>query len=407
MDRKYVSRWWVMVMLAVSGCAPRAAEVPTTTVRDSSGVRIVEHSAEAVPAESWAIDLDGAFEFVMPESELPLFRIAGALQLDDGRVVVADGGNNRLVFFTPEGEVETTVGRGGDGPGEFRRIQELGRWMGDSLAVWDDRARRVSLISPRGEYLRSFALALPEGVRFARVLGFYPDGSFLGMSFTNFGAEPLAGLQRTPIVLHHFASNGDHLSELGEAAGTEVIYDFDNAGQVSLYAPHFYRGGFHEASDRLLKAPNDDWELTFLSPDGDEQQIVRWLKPPVQATEEAFEASWTRVLERTPEPRRAATRDKAADLRIHETLPAFNNVVYDRVGRVWLQGYDPFETDPVEWTVVGPEGDLLATIILPRGLTLRDAGADWALVRLRDDLGVETMLRATLNPIAEGPNSGQ
>jgi hypothetical protein len=49
-----------------------------------------------------------------------------------------------------------------------------------------------------------------------------------------------------------------------------------------------------------------------------------------------------------------------------------------------------------EWTVVGPAGELIAAATVPRGLQFRDAGPDWVLVRVLDELGVERLLLATI-----------
>ena len=380
----------------LSACSSAEPESPLVTVRDSAGVRIVEHAAAATPAERWTIDLAIATEYAMPEGEAPLFRMSGALRLEDGRVVVADAGNRRLVEFAADGSLLSTFGRQGDGPGEFRNIQVLHPWIGDSLVVWDDRSRRISVITPEATFARSFGLTLPEGLSFSRVIGVYPDGSFLGMSFTNMGTPPEAGLQRAPIRLHHFRQDGTHGAVVGEVPGTEVFYTTEGSGQVGLYPPHFYRSGNHLASDRLLEAPNDDWELTFRAPDGAALQIVRWLKPPTPVTAEATAGSLERLMERTPEARRAATRAVAGELDIHDTMPAFADVFYDRVGRVWLQAYDLSGRDFIEWTVVGPEGNLIATTTVPSTLQLRDAGPDWVLARVRDELDVEHLWLATI-----------
>lgn len=382
--------------LAMSACSDAEPESRLMTVRDSADVRIVEHAAEATPAAQWTIDLAAAAEFAMPEDEAPLYRVSEALRLGDGRVVAADAGNNRLVVFEADGPVSSTFGREGDGPGEFRNMLVMRPWIADSLVVWDDRARRVSVITPEATFARSFSLTLPEGVPFARVLGVYPDGSFLGMSFTNMGRRPLAGLQRAPIRLHHFTPDGTSAATVGEVPGTEAFYTTDASGQVGLYPPHFYRSGHHLASDRLLVAPNDRWELTFRSAEGEAVQVVRWLKPPTPVTADAVATSLERLMERTPEARRGATRAVAGELDIHETMPAFDDVFYDRLGRVWLQAYDPSGGDLSEWTVVGPAGELIAGTTVPRGLQFRDAGPDWALVRVLDELGVERLLLATI-----------
>lgn len=380
----------------VAACSDADPVLSSVAVRDSAGVRIVEHAAHASPGQLWVVDLDAAVEFAMPDGDTPLFRVSNAIRLDDDRVVVADAGNGRILTFAPDGSLLGQLGRQGDGPGEFRSMLVMRPWLGDSLVVWDDRARRASVIAPDMTFARSFRLDVPEGIPFARVLGTYPDGSFLGMSFTNMNAPPQHGLQRAPIRLHHFGVGGEHLGVVGEAPGTELIMADPATGGSPFYPPHFYRSGNHLASEHLLLAPNDSWELTFSTPAGDTEQIVRWLKAPEPVTAEATQASLDRLLERIPETGHAAARAIAGELDIHTTMPAFDGVFYDRVGRVWLQAYDPAERPMVEWTVVGPEGELLATIVLPRSLALRDAGHDWMIARVLDDLEVEHVVLAQI-----------
>ncbi len=384
------------VVSAVGACSGSNPDTPDMVVRDSVGVRIVEHAALATPAQIWSADLDAGLEFATPDGDTPLFRVSNALRLADGRVVVADQGNNRILTFAADGSLLSRSGRAGDGPGEFRNMLAMMPWLGDSLVVWDDRIRRLSVFDPDIVFARSFRLDLPEDLPFARVLGTYPDGSFLGMSFTNMGVPPEPGPLRSPIRLHHFGVDGAHLGVLGEVPGTELIVPEPAPGQAPFYPPHFFRSGNHLASDRLLVAPNDTWELSYRSPSGEVLQIVRWLRAPEAVTPEATAASLEGLLERLPEERRAMARSVASDLDVHATMPAFDRVFYDRLGRVWLEDYDPSDAATSGWTVVGRDGDLVATIALPRTLLIRDAGDGWLLARVLDDLDVEHLVLVTI-----------
>lgn len=381
---------------AAAACAGDSPEASSVLVRDSAGIRVVEQSAHATPAERWSVDFEGGTEYALPDGDVPLFRVTNALRLDDGRVIVADAGNNRVVAFDADGSMLSHFGSQGNGPGEFRNMMVMRRWIGDSLVVWDDRARRVSVLAPDATFARSFRLDLPEELPFVRVLGTYPDGSFMAMSFPNLGEPAAPGLRRAPIRLHHFDNDGAHLTIAGDVPGTEVIYSDGPGGGVPLYQPHFFRSGNHLAGDHLLVAPNDSWELNFRAPAGETRQIVRWLKEPTPVTADATAASLDRLLERTPEDRRGATRDAASSLDLHATMPAFDRVFYDRVGRVWLQDYEPDPSETVGWTVVGPEGELLADIELPASILLRDAGPDWLLARVLDELDVEHLMLAQI-----------
>ena len=106
------------------------------SVTDSLGVRIVHHSVLA-EAPQWSVDIDNGLVLGAPPSEIEFFRVRGALQLDDDRIVVADGGNDRVVFTDGAGGFLRATGREGDGPGEFQDIRMIARGLADSLLVWD------------------------------------------------------------------------------------------------------------------------------------------------------------------------------------------------------------------------------------------------------------------------------
>ena len=76
---------------------------------------------------------------------------------------------------------------------------------------------------------------------------------------------------------------------------------------------------------------------------------------------------------------------------IAETFPAFDLIMADALGNLWVQEYHlPGEdrTNPL-WTVFDPEGRVLGFVETPAGLRIFEIGADYILGRATDDLGVE------------------
>jgi hypothetical protein len=90
-----------------------------------------------------------------------LYRVTDAVQLPDGRLVIANSGSSELRYFDSAGEYLTAVGRRGAGPGEFTGDLSLLPYYGDSLLVWDARLRRFSLFDSDGAFART--LSLPPG----------------------------------------------------------------------------------------------------------------------------------------------------------------------------------------------------------------------------------------------------
>ena len=73
--------------------------------------------------------------------------------LPDGRLAVVDQGAYHVRVFDAQGALLRTIGRNGDGPGEFRRPGAL-MVRDDSLWVTDERDRTLSVFSLDGQYAR-------------------------------------------------------------------------------------------------------------------------------------------------------------------------------------------------------------------------------------------------------------
>lgn len=75
----------------------------------------------------------------------------------DGRVFVVDQAENRLMVYAPDGSSVRTIGRKGEGPGEFLSLSSLG-FLGDTLWVVDRNQRRISFFSSAGRLLSTMRL---------------------------------------------------------------------------------------------------------------------------------------------------------------------------------------------------------------------------------------------------------
>lgn len=129
---------------AVVACAPDPAQRSTSLARDSAGVVIVESTSGAwQPSEKWRIGEEPVFEIGLVDgpAEYRLLRAFSAVQLSDGRLVLANGGTNELRFYDEAERHLFSVGRTGNGPGEFTDLQRRGE------------AESWNVFSPAGELL--------------------------------------------------------------------------------------------------------------------------------------------------------------------------------------------------------------------------------------------------------------
>ena len=108
---------------------------------------------------------------------------------DDGRIVVLDLDHRELRIFGRDGEPEGTIGREGEGPGEFRFPVDVAIGPNRTIWVFDVWNGRYEVIDPIGRPERSFPLVLPPDGDFPWRGFVRPDGSFSQISPTRGGAR--------------------------------------------------------------------------------------------------------------------------------------------------------------------------------------------------------------------------
>lgn len=139
---------WPFVIVAVGA----DGAVGKATAQDSRPFAFAEVQRQLVLKEQAAI---GSIE-----GEHDAFGRIVSLAIDSrGHVIVADDLSHDLKVFQLTGEYVATVGRSGEGPGEFQSPWQVQVGPGDSLYVWDPGRAAVSVFGPDYEFNRSFLVA--------------------------------------------------------------------------------------------------------------------------------------------------------------------------------------------------------------------------------------------------------
>jgi hypothetical protein len=215
----------------------------------------------------------------------------------DGAVVAVDGGNGVIYRFTPTGRLRDSIGRRGQGPGEFLLAAGLGVGPAGEVALADLRTQRLTLWNPDGSLRGSEQLgAMPVALLWrgtnpvAGLLSFAPTPTIrfgpVGLGRNGLTAElggfpdpriaEYAGAISCGICRHALTSEGRLLvaapdtfyrvSELGPA-GVVRTWTRTNAG-AALRSPEELRdlrnrlragpGGGAAAAEGRIRTPDDD-----------------------------------------------------------------------------------------------------------------------------------------------------
>ncbi|HEX6751165.1 MAG TPA: hypothetical protein VF092_27995 [Longimicrobium sp.] len=376
----------LLLLPVLAGCRTEADAKPGTATRDSAGVRIVEHHGGESEiawrvADRPELDLTGAEAGKGPG----LYQVMGAVRLGDGRIVVANGGTSTLEIFGADGAHQRSVGRAGDGPGEFRALSWVGRFAGDSIAAWDSGTGRLSVFTPAGDFARSVAPAQPLGI-FPRAEGALDGGALLlALHQPSLGMSATEGVhvQRDTISLAVLRPDGA-VAVLGRFPGSEVLASGNPAGGLMMMPLPFGRATIAAGSGgRVYVADGDRWEIAEYAPGGGVRALVRADRELQPVTPADVRAYRERLVTLGAENNGAIARQHARMLDrapYPKQKPAITGLLVDAHGNLWVESPESGEgTLARGWTIVSPDGRMLGRARKPDALTVHQVGDGWLI----------------------------
>ena len=362
-------------------------------VRDSAGVRIVEHSADYTPP-SWRLDDLPLVDIgsVSGDSLTTLYQVEGAHRLRDGRIVVANRGTHELRFFDATGNHISSVGREGEGPGEFRYLTWTAVCQADSVFTYDIGTRRLSVFDDRGVFVRSVLLQLPGKVPPYGNATCAPDGAFLFSGWPQPSMNP--GPSRSSMPLFLIASDGRVLTSLGEFPGGER-YNYTSDGRVTGSSPRPLGRETHYVvgDDRFYLGTSDEYAVQVYSLSGELVMVIRRSGADLAITARHIDRFVSEQLSRATDIRRRIIERQYRDMEFPERFPAYARLLVDVPGNLWVQDYRrPGDEDRGVWSVFGADGVQIAAVATAPGLHIYEIGEDYVLGKWLDELDVEHVM---------------
>lgn len=393
----------VPILLILVACGD-AADTATSEVRDSAGVAILEYP-DGAKTPAWSLASEPAFSLggMSGDPDRELYQAFRAVRLSDGRVAVANQGTEELRIHGPDGALLRKMGREGGGPGEFQEMGGVVRLPGDTLAVWDWTAKRVTVYDPAGELARVIPVTGMEGF-IPRILGPLGDRA---IALTG-GFDPMAifasggGVRQDSIaVLVLDLDSGTVTDSLGPYPGAQ---EYAEVTEGSLWTrPLTFGRNTHLAVDAgAIVVGNDrNGEIRWYDPAGRLTRILRLGPVPDPVTDQALARYEADALDGVEEARKPEMRRRFEATPVADRFPAFDQLFADRIGRTWIRRFDPDLADTRTWVVIDAHGHPAGSLDLPEGFRPVDASEDFVLFRTRDDLDVERLMLYDLSPRAD------
>jgi hypothetical protein len=378
------------VLVTVTACVGETAAGPGPSVRDSAGIRIVENPAELAARPLWTVAADPLVEIGLLEGDevYQLSQVRSAVRLTDGRIVIANGGTQNLRFFDRTGTHLVSVGREGEGPGEFRGLGPLIVLPGDTVAAYDWNLRRMSFFGPDAAFVRSVGLDFPGG--FPIPIGRFADGSWLcGRGFTFAPTGDGTEIVRDTAPMLVFEPSGTLRDSIGSFPLPELYLRSSGNAAFATSLPF---GRTTEAvvhGDRFYAGHTERYELVRYSTGGAADQVLRLVRPPAPVAPGDLDRYKTEEMENVAAGFRQERARMLEEMPYPATYPAFADLMVDAAGDLWVLDYPRPGSDERRWTVFSGEGVALGTVLTPPGLRVLDIGTDYVLGVWQDELDVE------------------
>ena len=374
---------------ALTACTGTGSDAASPTVRDSAGIRLVDHPGEL---GGGTVELELLWEHGHGPNDYTFQFVSLGALAPDGSAILSDGGNREVVVVEAGGGAYRLLAPSGQGPDEIlgaRSIVVVGQdsvWVEDAgngrLALFVD-GEATSTIDLRGTTPLSFT-SMPIGVA--------EDGSLLlqtGGYRSDFDVPWLDG------YLMRYTPGGASVDTVG-------AYPMAQRRPESGINP-FGAGGVVSVAGRgFVQARTDLPELIWRSTAGDTVQVVRWTPPlayPDRAMWDEFEATMRADLVRVnPQMSRDRVTEfveqQVARYALDESapLPLFGFTVQgSSTGDVWVPAFFRSPAGTATHTVVSADGLSTAIATFPSPSRVLDATEELVLVLFRDELDVQAV----------------
>ena len=365
------------------------------TVRDSAGVRIVESSRPVWDSTTrWQVSLTPTLSIgtVDGAADYQFTRIVGATRFEDATIAVGDAGSMSIRFFDENGRLVRTVGRMGNGPGEFRTLQSLRR-ADDSLDVFDRRVNRITVFDRRGALVRTFQVPSGRYVAMHRLTSgrwlAAEEERFFGGQFRE---DATPGLHRFPSAAVVLDSTGAVLDTVGIFPGAETAYYTIDGQPGSLHAAYGRTLAFATRGDTSYVVTGDFLGFDVHDVEGRRVRSVRATGPDrALRPEDVARFNETFLGEINDSTVRAGLRRALDAAASPPTKAAAGRILVDPRGAIWLSAYEnEFMPAPV-WFVFDRDGRFLGDVPMPAGFWVLEIGDRHVLGFAKDDAGVEVV----------------
>jgi hypothetical protein len=309
----------VLTTLILAACK----QAPPVAPADSTAT--TTWALDSIPLRTWG-EADG----------VQLAAVSGIAFLDDGRLVVADGTDGAVYLLDPQSAAISRLGRTGSGPGEYRRPEVLGTTDEGRIVVRDLQQFRVITWNPDGSlHATTGPGSKRDGVIWAPVA--VVRGGHLVTTAAAYGTPGPAGtLRRIMASVQVEDADGRVVQTLGSfpfADFISLLLPINGGGLIQ--GPQYFGWKLHVAAGPtfvVVGAGGERIVRTF-GVDGDSIGVIQLTEPRLPVTQAMRDAFVARARGGS---QGAVTSISFAPERFADSLPLFGNLLTTARGTVWV-----------------------------------------------------------------------
>ena len=301
--------------------------------------------------------------------DVTLGRVTGVLADNQGRVYVGDYDTKTVHVYHSDGSYVTSLGREGEGPGEFGQVSQMNIHNG-LIHIYDWSQRRINVFSTESFELAyttslDFNNAQNSGLSGWMAISFHilDDGNYLVRFNKPFRPDNLD--ENKTHRLYKVSSDGQLLSDIIlELPVGEVLIDMDIP--MIMGVPYSRNAQISISGETLYNLWTEDMAVRTYDVNGQYQSSFYYPvnKSPLNRAEllEQHENEQMKQMIRNAE--------------IPETWPAVQGYIQDDESRFWISRIID-DRDSYEWWVIEPNGTLVSRFTWPRNKSIRQVKDNW------------------------------
>jgi len=347
---------YVLSLVALSACEPPTQQAGPTSENQTTAV------------ERWSVS--GA------DSQHPFGEVGGIAVSKAGLLAVPDQIANVIVLFDSLGTVLRTIGREGQGPGEFSRVGRVG-FAGEVLWVWDGQNQRRTLIdASSGRFISSEHLAMGSApapsvsLAEGRTLGRLASPACLIDFRTEVKPEPCAWVVAGVHDVDTVALVPNDQIYLGKLTSVpfQPLKDYSQV----LYSADGTATGFAVLDRLIVKAGAPGYRITVYDSTGGLEREF-WRESTARVVTSALIDSLAREGVSLMSEQRVAHLGNPEE-RIRNAIakpawvPPIDQGLFGLLGAIWLKPHSVLSPGST-WTVLDRHGEYVASVTLPGNLT--------------------------------------